>query len=296
MSKILVECMQGIGDQIYSRPFIKKLSKSHDVYIRTVIPALFSDLDVSFVKPSKINYRTQQKAFTEEKVFFVDEPVVDRTINFHYGRVELKAHGIVSHMERAFGFDPSPKIEFDLPFWSEEERVVKNKFLSQGKPVAIVRPPTVRKEWICKTRNPNPNYVNWCARILRDAGYYVVSIADVEEGKEWLEDEPPPADVYLHKGELGLKGTLTLIKRSSIVVGGSGFIIPASVAANTRLFVIFGGRGEYDNPHKVFDLRMDLKKIGWALPDNFCRCNQMEHDCDKTISQLDSEFFRFMSR
>lgn len=292
MSRILVECMQGIGDQIYSRPFVRLLAQDHDVYLKCVLPDLYSDMRVKFIDPGVPAYRTQRKNFTP--VEFVPLPEVDQTINWHYGRLELKKHGIVSHMEHAFGFEPGRnKLEFTLPVWKDAEQMLDWNILTDKK-IAIVRPPTVRKEWINVSRNPNPHYVNWCARMLRDAGYYVISIADCEEGEEWLEGDEPPADLHLHHGELGLKGTLSLIKRAHLVVGGSGFIIPASVSAGTNLFVIFGGRGEYDNPHKVFDLRMDMKKIGWAMPENFCRCNQMEHDCDKTIKNLDDQFYRFM--
>lgn len=293
MNRVLVECMQGIGDQIYSRPFVRLLARENEVYLKTVLPDLFSDIPgIKFLDPGEPKYRTQKKNFTA--VDFVKPVRYHRKINWHYGHLELKKHGIVSHMEHAFGFEPGVnKIKFNLPSWPDAEQLVDDTIFT-AKKIAIVRPPTIRKEWVNVSRNPNPHYVNWCARMLRDAGYYVISIAYCEEGQEWLEGDEPPADLHLHRGELGLKGTLTLIKRAHLVVGGSGFIIPASISARTNLFVIFGGRGAYDNPHKVFDLRMDMKKIGWAMPENFCRCNQMEHDCDKTIKNLDDQFFRFM--
>lgn len=303
MSRVLVKCMQGIGDQLYARPFIKQLAKQHDVFVSSVIPDLFKDISgLKFIDPGNPNYRTQKKAFDSSSTKFVELPEVDRVIDCHYGRLELKKHGIVSHLEHTFGFQPSSKIKFDLPLWIDQEAAVDKALEDFGikkeelKNLAIVRPVTVRKEWICTSRAPNPNYINWCARMLKDAGYFVVSIADCAEDEEWIDGDSPPADLFLHKGELGVLGTLTLIKRAKVVVGGSGFIIPASVSAHTNLFIIFGGRGEYDNPHKVFDLRMDMKKIGWAVPDNFCRCNKMEHDCDKTIKNLDDRFFEFMGR
>lgn len=289
MTKVFVKCMQGIGDLIYSRPFVRKLAQepNTEVYLDPVIPELFSDIQgLKFVHPGVAKYRTQAKHST--KVEFVSElPEFDRIIKCGYNRPDLKLHGIVSHLEHAFGFKPSTTLNFDLPYWHHTSIIV-------GRKLAIIRPPTVRKEWFCSSRNPEAQYINWCTRLLKDAGYYTISIADCVDGEEWIDGEEPPADLKLHKGEYGILGTLNLFHLADIVVGGSGFIIPAAVSAGTNLFVIFGGRGEYDNPRTVFDPRMDLKKIGWVLPDNFCRCNQMDHNCDKMITTLDDKFMSFL--
>jgi hypothetical protein len=286
--------MQGIGDQIYSRPFVRLLARDNEVYIKTVLPSLYSDIPgLKFLDPGVPLYRTQAKAFASQEVDFVKPVRFQRKVNWHYGRLELKKHGIIPHMMECFGFDMGTELKFNLPTWEAAEQLLDNTIYT-AKKIAVVRPATVRSEWKCSSRNANPDYIAWCARMLQDAGYYVISIADCVDGVEWIDGEEPPADLKLHKGELGLLGTLSLLKRAHIVVGGSGFIIPGTVSAQTNLFVIFGGRGEYDNPHKVFDLRMNMKKIGWAIPENFCRCNRMEHDCDKTIKNLDDQFFRFM--
>jgi len=285
--------MHGIGDTIYARPFVKLLvSEGHEIYIDTPLQFIFSDLRVNFIKPSRTSLRCQEKHLTDHEPTYVEQPAkVDKTIDFFYTHQDIKRHGIVTHMEQAFGFQPGSTIPiFDLPLLQCHD--VKLPF---NKKVAIIRPVTHRQEWLCTSRSPRPNYIAWCSKILKDMGYYVISIADCDGDKEWIEpDGEPVADLKLHQGELGIERTLSLMKNANLVVGGSGFIIPASVAVNTNLFIIFGGRGAYDNPHKLLDLRMNLKKIGWALPDNFCRCKAMNHGCDKTISDLDSQLFKFI--
>jgi hypothetical protein len=289
--KILVKCMQGIGDSIYARPFIKMLVEDgHEVFLKTVLPFMYGDLNVKFVKV-EATLRSQKKSLAGSTYEMLAEPDVDKIIDFFYSAQDMKAYGIISHLEKVFGYEVGSTMPiFDLPHLPAHGIDVPKL-----KKLAIVRPVTHRKEWLCSSRSPNANYVAWCAKILKDMGYYVISIADCEAGQEWIEEDGDPiADQKFHKGELGLERTLSLIQAADIVVGGSGFIVPATISAGTNLFIIFGGRGGYDNPHKILDLRMDLKKIGWALPNNFCRCKAMEHDCNKEIKDLDSQFFRFM--
>ena len=292
MKTVLVNCYEGIGDSIYARPFIEQLCvDGYKVYLKTVLPELYEDLNVSFIDPCNVQYRTQLNNFAKTKSTFIEDPplVFDRTIFYRYGPRDLKNHSIFGCLERAFGYEigsQSPKLS--LPITLPEHG------LTLPKKVAIVRPPTVRKEFFCSTKIPLADYIAWCARILMESGYYVISLADCMENQEWIEGEEPPADLKLHRGELGLYKTLSLIKAASAVVSGSGFVVPAALAAGVPLFTIFGGRGAYDNPHKIFDLRMDLKKVGWVLPDKFCRCDKQIHDCDKTITNLDDKFFQFM--
>ncbi len=303
--RIHVKAPQGIGDNLYARPFVKLLAaqRDNDVYVETNLPHLISDLNVKFIRP-QVSHRTQAKElayaqalgieFTYPKFDTFDTyvPKFERTIDYHYNYVDLKAHGHVSSIEKRFGFEPGSTYPvFDLP--SLPDHYLQ---LPTDKKIAVVRPVTHRNEFHCTSRSPNPHYVNWCARVLRSSGYYVISIADVEIGSEWMEGDEPPADMKFHRGELGILGVLSLLQRADIVIGGAGFIVPAAVCAGANLFLILGGRGQYDTPSKLFDLRMDMKKIGWAMPDNFCRCDQMTHECDNTISDLDNQFMTFMSR
>jgi len=289
--RIFVKCMHGIGDGLWARPFVRQLvNEGHDLYLETPLPFIYGDLPVKFVRPAQ-THRTQEKYLDQTSYTFVDKPEVDKSINFFYSHDEMKKHGIMTHMEQAFGYEPgSIQFEMDMP-----SNLPSHGLQLPNKKIAIIRPVTQRKEWLCTSRSPKPQYVAWCARILKDMGYYTISVADCVEDEEWIEQGGDSnADLKLHNGELGLEKTFNLFKSADLVVTGDGFAVPAAIAAKTNVFIIFGGRGKYSNPHKLFDLRMDMKKIGWAIPDNFCRCASMEHDCDKEITNLDSQFFNFM--
>lgn len=310
MTAVVVKAMQGIGDQIYSRPFIGRLcAKRSPVYVETAIPELYEDLPVKFLDPGPPNYRTQLKHYNKvlaRKIYEeLDGP--REYVSYGYGRDELKLRGIISHMEYSFnrflGIEKtSIFLDIDLPHWnkywmsSQVREFVQELTVGYSRRYAIIRPVTLRREWYCETRSPDPKYVGWCARYLLDSGYEVLSLADTLEGEEWIEGESdlPAGVTKLHHGELGLIETLSLVRGASMVVSGPCFLTPLAIGSEAPLFTIFGGRGEYDNPHKLFDLRLDLQKLGWAIPDNFCRCNRQVHTCDKRITNLDDKFMSFV--
>lgn len=306
---ILVNPMEGIGDQIYIRPFVKELSKKHEVYINTFTPFLYSDLNVQFVDPRRKNpqtrtYRTQQKSFLSDvdpKIYVKEPPYVGRVVETHYKGEEILKTSIVANFFSKFNIPFETKIEWTLPSLMDQQELIKkvesmtDKKIQWDK-IAIVRPATVRKEWEVHTRNANSAYIAWCSKVLIEFGYTVISIADCSDNEEWIVQPAPPAHVHLHKGELGIKGTLELLRCASVIVGGSGFIVPAAASVGTPLFIIFGGRMAYDTPYKIFHNSMDMNKIGWAVPDNPCRCTLTQHNCDKSIAHLDTIFLEFIRR
>ena len=294
--------MEGVGDCIYQRPFIKQLIKDgHEVYLSVYLHELFSDIKgLKFLKPAKEHtYRTQQKQFDSQKSIKYDTPPpkFDKVIDPLYSGTDLIHDSIVYSMSLKFGVDNLSNLEWNLPNLShhltKHESILKS--IPFGfKKIAIVRPSTIRSEWKVSTRSPDPTYIYWCAHVLHEAGYYVISIADVDGSNEWIEGPAPFADLTLHSGDLGIFGTLELLKTADVVIGGSGFIVPATVSAKVPLFILFGGRGAYDSPYKIFHPSMNLKKIGWAVPRNFCRCTLAEHACDKSIPDLDDKFMNFL--
>lgn len=308
---VLVNAMEGIGDQIYIRPFLRELAKNKEVYVNTFTPFLYADLNVQFVDPRRKQpvtrtYRTQQKAFetiVDKSIYVKEPPYIGKIIETHYKGDEVKTNSIVSTFYRKFELPFDTKIDWCLPEMQVDKiNELRDKIFELSKiditkdKIAIVRPATVRKEWEVHTRNADPHYISWCAKTLIEYGYKVISIADCKNDEEWIVQPAPVAHLHLLSGELGLPGTLELIKHASIVVGGSGFIIPATISAKVPLFVIFGGRMAYDTPYKVFHNSMDMTKIGWAVPDNPCRCVEVKHNCDKTITHLDTLFMEFVRR
>lgn len=298
MNNVLVKTFEGIGDNIYTLGFVKVLAESNQVYIKTPLPAIYKDVpNIKFVKFDEGTYRTQQKSLINDSTKYSPLPKnIYKTYTPQYAGKELLENSIVGSFYKQFDIPYHIPIEWKLPSFESELGNFLSK-IPKGRKIAIIRPATIRKEWLVSTRNANSNYIAWCCKILNEAGYYTIAIADLKNGEEWLADNiDVPAQLKLYKGELGIYGTLELFKHAEIVVAGSGFALPASVSSNTNLFLILGGRLLYDGISKTLHPSMNLNKVAWAIPDLPCKCALNEHNCTKTISTLDSDFFNFLRK
>lgn len=268
--------MYGLGDSVSQRAFVRQFPGA---WLRTPWPELYSDLDVKFIR-SKTTLRTQRKNEERTAIEFVREPSrPSEVITVFYGPDELRHGSIIDAMTMQFG-----KIAtvFDLPSFGDSP-------VKADKPIAIIRPATVRREWANPARNPDPKYLADAARELRKH-FYVVSLADLEEGEEWLVGEAPEADLQLHAGELSLTEMLSLVEHAEVIVSGVGWPLPVAVCYQTPVFIIQGGCGAHNAPHIVTDSEMDLSRVGWAQPDDYCMCGQMDHSCSKHISGFTDKF------
>lgn len=276
---IAIRGMQGLGDNIYQRAFIKSLVRSKEVILETPWPELYEDLpNIKFIKP-QTKLRTQKKSLEK----------VDRSLwaGSYYGpaiQISYDHRGMMRGMRDKFGIDSS---SFDLPNFDSP---------IQGE-YAVIRPATVRNEWKASSRNPKPEYLAECAQMLLDRGIKVISVADLQDGEEWALEPLPKATEKYHKGEFGIKQLLGLVQHAKIVVGGIGWLVPAAIAYKKPAWFIFGGYGAYNSPENLFDAgRMDLSKVGYALPDDFCRCRDGSHNCRKEINNHATKFAEWLGR
>lgn len=279
MKPIVFDGMYGMGDNIYQRPFLRYFPGA---YIRTPWPELYRDLDVKCIR-SDTTLRTQRKneQCTDYAFHLAPRFAVRRRIA--YGPQELEQGGIIEAFRQQFGIDKP--LVFDLPSFNDIHPKIPT-----DRPIAIIRPATVRAEWASASRNPEPGYLWMASRILRQRGFFVVSVADIEPGQEWIVGSAPMADLRLHAGELSITQLCSLYERAVAVVSPVGFSIPMAIAYQTPLFVIAGGRGGHNAPEVVTAPEMNLTKTRWAIPDNYCRCTQADHGCNKTISDFEEKF------
>lgn len=271
----------GLGDSIYARPFIRAASKRRPTYLQTPWPELFADLPVSFVRPSS-RLRTQAKNIERQpRTLWTDAPVCCDVVKLAYGHADFAAgHTIAQAIEQRLPLEGAPFV-FGLP--------PMGPAISRAKPIALVRPVTVRSEWRNEARNPLPEYVAHVAQSLMDT-HHVVVVADLSPGFEWLEGELPPHHEAFVQGEFNVRQLLALAGAADVIVGGVGWIVPAALALRRPAFVILGGQGQHNSPERITDPRMNTSLIGFAKPERYCQCANMTHKCDKKIPNLQAQW------
>lgn len=280
MKPVVVSGMYGLGDNVFQRAFVKTLTSTREVFLTTSWPELYEDLGVEFIRPAT-KLRTQAKNIDRSWVKWRNPPGSADHIKVSYGSHSLRSGSIVQAMEVAFKVAPS--LSWDLPAFP---RTVRHR------PIALVRPVTERMEWHNSARGPLPEYVAQIADDLMST-HHVISVADLVRGQEWALPPEPPAHERFHAGELDVKNLLGLVQSADVVVGGVGWIVPASIAAGVNLFCVLGGQGGHNAPEKITDPRMDLSHAYFAQPDRYCRCENMRHGCNKRITGLDAKWARW---
>lgn len=282
---IIIHTMRGLGDSINQRAFVKALDCK--VFLDTPWPEIYEDLpNVTFVR-CNTSLRTQSKNIERQSTNrFVDEPPENCVhLNIMYGTRDLQNGGSM-YKKMAYQFGVKPTV-FDLPDFKKHCPIIGGivKDITKEIKLAVIRPATIRKEWSAIARNPDPKYLYEAAEILLENNYCVVSICDLEPDLEWIIGKEPPASLRYHKGELNIKELIGLVQSADVLVGGHGWLTHAAVSGKKPMLVIAGGYGGDNSPEQVADsFFTDTSMLTWLLPDNYCKCSDMKHECNKEIS------------
>src|SRR5215831_12600878 len=208
--------MYGLGDNIYSRPFVRALAIQSEIWLETPWPELYADLNIKFVRGNR-KLRTQQKNISRQPIERWSIPPAMPTIQIGYNGVASIIYGLELRFRQAF----DPKL-FDVPDMGPSP-------VAANRPIAIIRPVTIRREWYNVARNPQPEYLALIVHELMRT-HHVVAVADLEPGQEWLDGQCPPAHQFFLNGELNIRQLLALVRDADLVVGGVGWIVPAGLA------------------------------------------------------------------
>ena len=275
---LYIRGMWGLGDNIYQRPFVRAAASRYRVFLDTPWPELYSDMDIRFVRGDR-PLRTQMRNLNRQPHDrWSSIPSGARMRTLRYG---IPAKPIPQYIEASLPLDGQPFV-FDLPDFGAAR-------VSSERPIAVIRPATTRREWFNSSRNPSPEYIAQAAEWLMPT-HHVVVVADLQDGAETLIGAMPPHHEVFARGELLMTEMLTLCRQADVIVGGVGWIVPASVALRTKLFLILGGMGAANSPERILDPRMDASRVFVAKPDRYCTCSQMVHQCDKRITNFRSHF------
>lgn len=281
---LVLRGLGGLGDGVYQRPIIHAALRHYEtVYLETPWPELYRDLPV---RCTRFTYelRTQQKNVARQASWETapEDGTTFKAARIKYNSQSLRDGGsILSALEQCVPFKVHP-VRFDLPDFGSSP-------VPTDRPVAVLRPATLRSEWLVPARNPDESLPAEAARLLRALGYFVVLIADLEDGREWLVGPKPEADAEFLRGELGVGELCALIANAALVVAPVGFAVPVAMAYRTPCVVLAGGVLKWNGPQAVMDERIEAP-VRWIMPDAPCYCEQRAHECDKAVSGFAGKF------
>lgn len=282
---MVIDGMYGIGDNLHQRAVLRELMKTHDVWLISCHFTLYWDLielglKVLF-KPTRL--RAQARTIARERHLFhnLQPPTHQGWKKIWYNKPDIDKHGsILMSMFGEFGLKPE-RPDFSLPLkpaWREAAR----KLIAQWKPtkpLIVLRPVVRRMEWDGDSRNPDTGAYDQIYRSIRDR-FFVVSVADLEDSKEWIVGPKQEVDVALHKAELDFGTMAGLWAEAAMVFTPAGFGPVLAQAVGTPSIVVYGGRESFKTTqvagaHLAPTLGID--------PIHPCDCHSHRHGCDKRI-------------
>lgn len=279
---LLLQGMHGMGDCLHQRAIIRQLMQRYDVYLESSWVAPYHDLIADGLKVvhKRTSLRTQTKnAQREAGLFHGAAPQGIRTRRVWYAPREVRqCRGVLAAMCR--NCDVSyESADFRLPVKSEWVEAARAAVGYPDKPILVYRPLVERTEWNgCAARNPDVGAYAALLDSIRDR-FYVVSIADLVEGVEWITSKPFVADATFHAGELPFEALAGLFAMAAMVYAAPGFAVILAQAVETPVCAVFGS---YEASYSFSGGARWCPYLGI---DPITPCDDFRHDTnkDKTI-------------
>lgn len=276
----------GFGDAIYSRPFVKKaLTVYGDVFLETCWPEVFSDLNLNFVRP-QTTLRTQARNVEKQTGVYVEAPNDAQSIQLRYRPNDIARYGLMGSLRASAPWMAAyDKLHLDLPTYHMD-------ISGRRKPVAIIRPVTVRKEWNASARNCDPTYIQHTIHELNDRGFETILLHDVDgENETFVGDKPVGAH-----GEMIGPPTEALIsncQHADLLVGPVGWIVPFGYASKVPTLVVHGGMASRNAPVYLSPDFHPHNYVVHITPDKYSSSERGEPD--KTISNFERKLADFLA-
>ena len=282
---LLVNGMHGLGDNIYERAIIRQLAQHYTVFLKTPWPAIFHDMPtVTLVNPAS-NLRTQRKNTAREAHKYKPAPPSTAQIaRVWYRPADIPKYGslpgaMIGFVQESLPACPLDSADFRLPVPDAWRQRARDAVGQHDKPLLVYRPLTVRTEWgSAGQRNPDAEAYTQLLASIRDR-YFVVSVADLEDGQEWIVGPRVQADLELHRGQLDVEAIAGLFSIAGLIFAAPGFAIAMAQAVGTPSVIVFGGH-ESSASYRRAMIWAPVLMIDPVVP---CDCFNGNHQCDKRI-------------
>jgi len=275
---VLVQGMLGLGDNLHQRAVIRQLMELDSVVLETPWPSVYHDMVGDRLRLTNRNttLRTQAKNAARERDKYTSRLSISSGHRIWYTHDQIRqCGGFLAAMCRNSGL---PVGDFSMPVPDSWKAKAAALIPAQDKPIMFYRPLVDRTEWNgCMQRNPDRMAYVELAKSIRER-FLVVSVADLEDGKEWAVSDSIGADIEFHRGELDFEALAGMMALSSLVFCSPGFALVMAQSIGRPMVAVFGGH----ESARLYDHgRADNLFI---QPENPCECFSKTHDCDKTIN------------
>ncbi len=244
MTPLLVRGMHGLGDNLHQRAILRQLMRDREVFLESSWVSPYHDLigpKLHIVRKAT-RLRTQSKNAQREASSFWNKPIPRccEAMQIWYEPREVRAQkSVLGAMCRAMRTDYATA-DFRLPVPSAWKESAWAAIGNVTKPIMVYRPLVERTEWSgCAARNPDHAAYAHLYRALRER-FFVVSIADLVPGVEWIVGDDVETDLRFHAGELGFETIAGLISIASLTFCSPGFAVILSQAVETPVISVFG--------------------------------------------------------
>jgi hypothetical protein len=299
---ILITGYLGFGDQFWTRPIVRKISKRYgDVWVHTSNPEMWWDCPKIHPVRAYTNLRTcKEAAEAADTKLWNEVPRDYASVSIDYELAyRHESQTIMTALERAMPLGAEVDFHFPLkPEWVDAARKVTS---TVRKPIALIKQGTVRAEWQNPARSCKDEYLQRC--IDRHKEFHWILVGNNRPQVEWPEGELQNIDCRWDTGQVELYTMLGLVGISAFTLASQCYMLPASLAIGTPTFTIWGG---WVHPRCVVDPRLGLERLyGEAVPDPYCAHDGPEfspsaalHNCRKDIQAevLDQNFDEFLDR
>jgi hypothetical protein len=252
----IVRTWYGCGDVLYQRPFIKELHEKHGdkLVLKTSWPELFPNIKVT--TPGD-RLSIQSKNVKESSRYLNLKNRVNMKLG--YLTEDLKKMSIVQGIEK----NTFKLKSYDMDLKIEDSWMEKALDLKLPENTILLYWPTLRTDWYCPERNPDPKYFQFVVDNLPDR--YFVSIGYIREGMERYEIAPRGINKFYDKGELHYTTMIALFKLFPSVVRPA-FPLPMVITTQSKSLCLYGG---HFSPNVLTDSRMNLNNLKQIAPRPF---------------------------
>jgi hypothetical protein len=279
--------MWSLGDVVHQRAVIRELIKTRQVYLRTCLVAAHHDFFQSGnLKISGIYHPCVQITEDREpyKQFLLDmQPArfgVGRKLTYSHETIRAHKTSILRGMFDSIRLPMPEKPDFGMTVpqhWRDKANLIVGP--RGDKPMLIYRPIIHSSRWLTPARSPDVKAYAEIFKHIRDQ-FFVVSIANLADGKEHIFGPEQGVDCKLHSGQLTFESMFGLFAEAAMAYVNPGFAPIIAQATGCPVVIVYGGHETFaiankDGAHLAPTLAVE--------PINPCGCQIRDHRCDKRI-------------